>query len=374
MPPNPLLGVDKIYWRYEPSGNFTVRSAYESLCQLESTATDNAWNQAWSWKGPQAARIFLWQVLHAKLKTKSELSRRHIPISLGCDRCGAPLEDIIHVLRDCYCIKRVWLRIVPARHHSSFFQSSLQDWIIANLQNKWNIPSPLSWECIFGVAVWRLWYWRNHFIVEGKLADSSTVYVDIMAKANEIHRLNNSYISQQPRRKEIYIGWLPPPWPWCKLNTDGFCRKDKRAGASGIIRDSVGHWITGFCMNIGESSVLMAELWGLYQGLRLTWEAGIKRLLVEVDNLCVTQLVSKQVVVPNEFYALVVAIRELISRNWQVSITHIYREANSAADFMANMAHSYPHGLHLFSSPPVGIYSIIVQDLFGVTQPRFIPI
>ena len=241
MPPNPLLGVDKIFWSYEPSGHFTVRSAYETLGQLELTATDNAWNHAWSWKGPQATRIFLWQVLHAKLKTKSELARRHIPVSPGCDRCGAPLEDIIHVLRDCYCIKRVWLRIVPARHHSSFFQSSLQDWIIANLQNKWNIPSPLSWECIFGVAVWRLWYWRNHFMVEGKLADSSTVCVDVMARANEIHRLNNSHISQQPWRKEIYIGWRPPPWPWCKLNTDGSCRKDEGAGAGGIIRDSVGH-------------------------------------------------------------------------------------------------------------------------------------
>ena len=211
-------------------------------------------------------------------------------------------------------------------------------------------------------------------MVEGKLADSSTVCVDVMARANEIYRLNNSHISQQPQRKEIFIRWLPPPWPWCQLNTDGSCRKDEGAGAGGIIRDSVGHWLTRFCMNIGESSVLMAELWGLYQGLHLAWEAGIKRLLVEEDSLCVTQLVSKQVVVPNEFYALVVAIREIISRNWQVSITHIYREANSAADFMANMAHSYPHGLHLFSSPPVGIYSIIVQDLFGVTQPRLIPV
>lgn len=116
IPPNPLLGVDKIYWSFVPSGNFTVCSAYQSLCQLEFTAIDNAWNLAWSWKGPQAAHIFLWQVLHAKLKTKSELSRRHIPVSMGCDRCGAPLEDIIHVLRDCHCIKRVWLRLVPTRH------------------------------------------------------------------------------------------------------------------------------------------------------------------------------------------------------------------------------------------------------------------
>ena len=116
--------------------------------------------------------------------------------------------------------------------------------------------------------------------------------------------------------------------------------------------------------------MLMVELWGLFQGLRLAWEAGTKCLLVKVDSLCITQMISKQVIVPNEFYALVAAIRELVSRNWQISITHIYWEANSAVDFMANMTHSLPHGVHLFSSPPVGIYSIIVQDSFGVTHPQ----
>ena len=92
-----------------------------------------------------------------------------------------------------------------------------------------------------------------------------------------------------------------------------------------------------------------------------------ENLLVEVDSLCVSQIISKQVVVPNAFYAIVVAVQELLSRNWQISITHIFRKANSAADFMANMAHSVPHGLHLFTSLPVGIYSIILQDMFGIT-------
>ena len=32
MPPFPHLGADKIYWGFDPSGMFTVRSAYESLC------------------------------------------------------------------------------------------------------------------------------------------------------------------------------------------------------------------------------------------------------------------------------------------------------------------------------------------------------
>lgn len=50
-------------------------------------------------------------------------------------------------------------------------------------------------------------------------------------------------------------------------------------------------------MKVGESSVTMAEFWGLYQGLIFAGNAGIRRLLVEVDSLYVTQMISKLVVV-----------------------------------------------------------------------------
>ena len=139
--------------------------------------------------------------------------------------------------------------------------------------------------------------------------DSLTIYMDAMATANEIYRVNNSCLSLQPRRKEIFIRWMSPSWPWCKLNTDGSCKNTWEAGARGVIRDSVGHWVSGFCMRIRYNSVLMAELWGLYQGLILAWDVGIKRLLVKVDSLCITQMISKQVVIPNVFYVLVVVVR-----------------------------------------------------------------
>ncbi|KAH9665427.1 putative ribonuclease H protein [Citrus sinensis] len=127
----------------------------------------------------------------------------------------------------------------------------------------WNLP--WSWK---GPQSIKLFIWQ---ILNGKLKthNSKTIYSDIMARASEIHRINNSHLSQQPRRKEIFIGRLPPPWPWCKLNTDGSCKNTGEAGASGVIRDSFGNWISGFSMNIGESSVIMAELWGMYQGLSL---------------------------------------------------------------------------------------------------------
>ncbi|KAH9776497.1 proline transporter 2 [Citrus sinensis] len=45
-------------------------------------------------------------------------------------------------------------------------------------------------------------------------------------------------------------------------------------------------------MKLGSCSIMEAELWGLYQGLKLAWEHGFRLLQVEVDNLGVTQLLN----------------------------------------------------------------------------------
>ena len=93
--------------------------------------------------------------------------------------------------------------------------------------------------------------------------DSLTVYMDAMASATEIYRVNNSFISQQPRKKEIFIRWQPPTWPWNKLNTNGSGKNGWEAGAGGVIRDSVGHWISKFCMKLGRVECLWLSF-GLY--------------------------------------------------------------------------------------------------------------
>ena len=88
-------------------------------------------------------------------------------------------------------------------------------------------------------------------------------------------------------------------------------------------------------LNIGMSSITNVELWGMYQGLILAWNKGIRLLIVEVDSLCVTQLIQSQTLSANASSSLVNGIWELLSRNWQVSVHHIYRKANFAADFLA---------------------------------------
>lgn len=69
----------QVYWADSTKGIFTVKSAYHAISNYNQGMEDQIWSLAWGWKGPQCIRIFIWLVLHDRLKTNSELMRRHIP-------------------------------------------------------------------------------------------------------------------------------------------------------------------------------------------------------------------------------------------------------------------------------------------------------
>ena len=80
------------------------------------------------------------------------------------------------------------------------------------------------------------------------------------------------------------IGWKPLASGFFKLNSDGLARRNPRkAGATAIIRDSTGAWISSRTRKIGHAHSMAAELWGLRDGLMLAKSLNIRKLLVEVD-------------------------------------------------------------------------------------------
>ncbi|CAN1162182.1 hypothetical protein LINPERHAP2_LOCUS24359, partial [Linum perenne] len=60
------------------------------------------------------------------------------------------------------------------------------------------------------------------------------------------------------------------------------------------------------------------------------------------------------------------------SRDWVVSIQHIYCEANFAADYLANLGHSLELGVHVFSVPDISLSDWLRFDLFGGCTSRLI--
>lgn len=101
------MGVRTKFVGMSPRGGiFTGKSAYHATSHHGFNKEDQIWSLAWKWQGPQCIRMFLWLVLHDRLKTNGELQRRHIVTGSGCARCGASLENTLPVLRDCMVARR----------------------------------------------------------------------------------------------------------------------------------------------------------------------------------------------------------------------------------------------------------------------------
>ncbi|KAH9678865.1 putative ribonuclease H protein [Citrus sinensis] len=219
------------------------------------------WKSIWKWRGPHRIRTFLWLAAKERIKCKAELYRRDIGVDTICMRCGCAVEDTVHALRNC-------------------------------------------------VASWRIW---NMLLAGRKVVNEDSMVQDIRVRAEEIIRTFDTFQSDRRLRIQNMFGWLPPRWPYYKLNSDGARKRSSFAGADGLIRDATGRWHDGFCMNIRICYVTIAELWGLYQGLVLAW----------------------------------------------VSVHHIYCEANFAADFLASHALTLPLGLHLPRASRLGYIMIV---------------
>ncbi|CAI0476840.1 unnamed protein product [Linum tenue] len=50
-------------------------------------------------------------------------------------------------------------------------------------------------------------------------------------------------------------------------------------------------------------------------------------------------------------YILISQIRQLLSRDWQVVLKHVFREGNMAADYLASLGHSLSVGEHAITTP-----------------------
>ncbi|CAN1256296.1 Putative ribonuclease H protein At1g65750 [Linum perenne] len=111
------------------------------------------------------------------------------------------------------------------------------------------------------------------------------------------------------------IGWRPADEGWFTLNSDGsLYLQNNRAAAGGIIRDCGGNYVSSYAINLGSCSIMRAEIRG---------------------------------------------------------ILHIYREANNAADYLANLVILWFLGL-MFFRPQATLFCTAYVIMFGVSTPRSI--
>lgn len=83
---------------------------------------------------------------------------------LSCPVCGAPMEDVLHVLRDCSATRQVWSRLFPMES-VQFLSLSSKDWLGWNLAGSTSTLSQVAdWSQEFELTCWNIWKSRNGIV------------------------------------------------------------------------------------------------------------------------------------------------------------------------------------------------------------------
>ncbi|XP_056695091.1 uncharacterized protein [Spinacia oleracea] len=133
------------------------------------------------------------------------------------------------------------------------------------------------------------------------------------------------------------VRWLPPPSGAFKLNFDGSCKCTSVAAGIILIDNNV-KTSSPVPFNMGNTQVYMAEPLGLHKGIQ---EA--IRLNIKGDNLLVINAVKGVWKIPWKLQNIINDIKLLLQQFHSFHIQHIFREANRATDWIANVGHLIVH-------------------------------
>jgi hypothetical protein len=165
---------DKWGWKPENDADFTVKSVYNLVSILSSLdVLEVPWHAkvfAGIWKSPTPSKVcgFVWQLLHNRTPTRSNLAKRNI-IATGvdcvCPLCGAESETVEHLFLYCTVTYQVWNDIftwlkVPFGLPQSRFS------IFHCLLSAGDPRSSKGRLMICCAAVWVIWKFRNSVLFD----------------------------------------------------------------------------------------------------------------------------------------------------------------------------------------------------------------
>ncbi|KAJ1377718.1 Ribonuclease H domain [Sesbania bispinosa] len=162
----------------------------------------------------------------------------------------------------------------------------------------------------------------------------------------------SSSVDEDTRECRDKLWWTAPHVGFTKLNVDGsFNPLTGMMRFGGAMRDSEGAWLWGFSAAGGMGSVIEAEIWALITDLQIAWDKEYMKVQCETDSLEVIYMLNCD---PSSLFGqtkrLLEQLKALLSRPWEISVSHVFREANMIADYLA---HFNSRMNHQMDEPPV---------------------
>lgn len=269
-------------WMPSTNGLFSTKTAWNLIRTHYPTSV--TLEKCWHERFPVSISIFWWK--HNWLPVEEELRIKGIQLASKCQYCNKK-ESIHHVMLENDEVQRVWnwyaaLFQVTIREEDSCLQR-FSAWIHSSqLVGKGHIRILLP--MLIG---WYSWKARNDAKFNKLPIKANVIIKNIQARLCSLHlakpfnvmmwegdlQLASSWQIHfiAPRiGRNIPMVWSKPPQGYVKINSDGaFNHRSGRAAAGGLIRDEEGRILEVYQSYLGPSSVIQAELHGIWHGLKI---------------------------------------------------------------------------------------------------------
>ncbi|KAJ1421971.1 Ribonuclease H-like superfamily [Sesbania bispinosa] len=193
---------------------------------------------------------------------------------------------------------------------SFFFSRDIHSWIASNLDV--HLTASHQALCVAQLD-------------KAKACDYSSVYT------------NSTTHSQSSPYGTSLIRWTLPPLGILKCNVDASVNiHDSSAACGGTLQDCSGSWISDFVKNIGQSSVNIAELWGIFTVLQLGLHISVFDIWVESDSMLAISIILKGCNKFHPYYGIISAIKRTSLQYKTIKSSHTFHEGNRVADALAS--------------------------------------
>ncbi|KAF5182877.1 Ribonuclease h domain [Thalictrum thalictroides] len=153
-----------------------------------------------------------------------------------------------------------------------------------------------------------------------------------------------------PRTLSLAQAREPPDRDFIMFNTDGSISPEGNSYA-GILRDFNGDVLMTYSANSKGCTIGYVEIQAIQVGLQLCKDLGIKRIQVRSDSKEAVDCIIGTTQATWRSRQLTSKIKALQSSFEDIQIKHIFREMNSAADWLAK--HKSPNDFCMYASNPL---------------------
>ncbi|MBA0816108.1 hypothetical protein Gohar_000805, partial [Gossypium harknessii] len=315
-------------WRGEPTGEFTVRSAYKLLQENETdprayalqTETRNFYKNLWLQNLPSKIKITIWRIAWNYIPTWVNLHYRRLLSQTICSGCGRAAETTNHIFRECPVATKVWEELSFSEILHEPYMDFLE-WLTWVFEQ--NNPNNRR---VFCCALWAIWGERN-----------KRVHEKVSRSGKEIAGFVKRYISELkgieekvPKIIKEVRKWKYPPGQFVKINFDAAFDANARQSAVGIVaRDSERNALLSITeLHHQVASAFAAEAIACRTATQIGMNMQWPNIIIEGDALSTIKKCKTQANDKSRVGAYIRDIHQLLTKTKRHYFEHTPREAN----------------------------------------------